>query len=119
MIKIYTNLENYQYDLHALFKAFYPEQEVQVYGEGALNEQENDSRRVIIHFYERRIEAVFDIDGKKKYTNIYKDDTNVTKIKQKLSVYEDLCDYTGRTLPWGGLTGIRPTKLSMGMLSEG
>ena len=119
MITIYTNRENYQYDLHALFKAFYPEQEVQVYGEDALDEQDCGSSQVIIHFYERRIEAVFDIDGKKEYTNIYKDDTSVTKIKQKLSVYEDLCDYTGRTLPWGGLTGIRPTKLSMGMLTEG
>ena len=32
MIRIYTNRENYQYDLHALFKAFYPEQEVRAYG---------------------------------------------------------------------------------------
>ena len=34
-------------------------------------------------------------------------------------IYYDLCDYTGKTLPWGNLTGIRPTKLAMGMLAEG
>lgn len=119
MIKIYTNRENYQYDLHAMFKAFYPEHEVQVYAEHMQNEQESGERRVFIHFDERRIESEFDIEGKKQYTNIYKNDTNVTKEKLKLSVYEDLCDYTGRTLPWGNLTGIRPTKLPMGMLAEG
>ena len=118
MIKIYTNRENYQYDLHALFKAFYPEQEVRVYGEDAQAVLGDGDRRAAIHFEDRRIEAVFDIEGEKHYTNVYKDDTCVTKKRLKLSVYEDLCDYTGRTLPWGNLTGIRPTKLAMGMLSE-
>ena len=119
MIKIYTNRENYQYDLHAMFKAFYPEQEVRVYGESVPDEKESGIGRVVIYFYERKIEAVFDIDREKQYTNIYKNDTSVTKERLKLSVYEDLCDYTGRTLPWGNLTGIRPTKLPMGMLAEG
>ena len=34
MIKIYTNKESFQYDLHSLIKAFYPEQEVKVIPEG-------------------------------------------------------------------------------------
>lgn len=119
MIKIYTNLENYQYDLHALFKAFYPEQEVRIYAESMIDGQEDDSKQVIIHFYEKKIEAVFDIDEKKRYIHSFENDTSVTKVQQKLFVYEDLCEYTGRTLPWGSLTGIRPTKLSMGMLSKG
>ena len=49
----------------------------------------------------------------------YKNDTDVIKKECKLSIYQDLCDYTGKTLPWGNLTGIRPTKLAMGMLAEG
>lgn len=32
MIQVYTNKENYQYDLNALIKAFYPEHEVRVSG---------------------------------------------------------------------------------------
>ena len=72
MIKIYTNRENYQYDLHAMFKAFYPEQEVRVYGESEPDEKESGISRVVIYFYERKIEAVFDIDREKQYTNIYK-----------------------------------------------
>ena len=119
MIKIYTNREHYQYDLHALFKAFYPEHEVRVYGLCGQGEREDGEARAVLIFDDSKIEAVFDIDGEKEYTNIYKNDTCVTKNAHKLSVYHDLCDYTGRTLPWGNLTGIRPTKLSMGMLAEG
>ncbi len=44
MIKIYTNREQYQYDLHALFKAFYPEQEVRVYGLCGQGEREEIGR---------------------------------------------------------------------------
>ena len=41
------------------------------------------------------------------------------KNDHKLALYHILCDYTGKKLPWGNLTGIRPTKLPMGMLYEG
>lgn len=37
----------------------------------------------------------------------------------KLSLYQLLVRNTGRSLPWGNLTGIRPVKLAMGMLEQG
>lgn len=37
----------------------------------------------------------------------------------KYALYEVLVKLTGRTLPWGNLTGIRPAKLVMGMLESG
>lgn len=37
----------------------------------------------------------------------------------KRAVYELLSEITGKTLPWGTLTGIRPTKIPLGLLSEG
>ena len=30
-----------------------------------------------------------------------------------------LCAYTGQTLPWGTLTGIRPAKIAMGLIEQG
>ncbi len=63
--------------------------------------------------------VILDIDVRKEYVHTYKNDTDVIKKECKLSIYQDLCDYTGKTLPWGNLTGIRPTKLAMGMLAEG
>ena len=38
-------------------------------------------------------------------------------IKQLL--YEMLCERTGRTMPWGSLSGIRPTKIALTCLEEG
>lgn len=119
MINVYTNRENYQYDLHALLKSFYPEHDVRVYNESEQNSQEDDGCKVIIRLLDDKMELVLDIDNRKEYTHTYKNDTNTAKNNYKLSLYYDLCDYTGKTLPWGNLTGIRPTKLSMGMLAEG
>lgn len=122
MIKVYTNKENYHNDIHSLIKAFYSEQEVKIYDVNLLDQEELYSL-VIVQFFANRLEVFFDIklngNDKKRYTNVYKNDISVTKDTYKLSFYEDLCDYTGKTLPWGNLTGIRPTKLSMGMLAEG
>lgn len=33
--------------------------------------------------------------------------------------YQSLCKETGTTLPWGNLTGIRPTKIAMTMMEHG
>ena len=35
------------------------------------------------------------------------------------AVYELMVEYTGRTLPWGFLTGVRPTKIALEMLENG
>lgn len=116
MIYVYTNRENYQYDLHALLKSFYPEHDVRVYGENVPKEGD---RKVVIRLLEDKMEVVLEIDTRKEYAHTYETAVEVTKNDYKLSLYYDLCDYTGKTLPWGNLTGIRPTKLIMGMLEEG
>ena len=41
------------------------------------------------------------------------------KDRLKYCLYRLLVWQTGRTLPWGSLTGIRPAKLAMGMLEQG
>lgn len=37
----------------------------------------------------------------------------------KLAVYKSLCEHFGKTMPWGALTGIRPTKLAYSELENG
>ena len=37
----------------------------------------------------------------------------------KRFLYRTLSEYTGKMLPWGSLTGIRPTKIAYGMLDQG
>ena len=41
------------------------------------------------------------------------------KTAAKHLLYGMLCDYTGKTMPWGELIGIRPTKIAMARLREG
>lgn len=42
-----------------------------------------------------------------------------TKNRLKQRLYQLLEEFSGKTLPWGTLTGIRPTKIPMAMLEEG
>ncbi|MBR0090111.1 MAG: coproporphyrinogen dehydrogenase HemZ, partial [Lachnospiraceae bacterium] len=48
-------------------------------------------------------------------------DASVTTPKNllKQALYGLLCNETGRELPWGALTGIRPTKIATQMLTDG
>ncbi|MCI7276484.1 MAG: coproporphyrinogen dehydrogenase HemZ [Lachnospiraceae bacterium] len=47
------------------------------------------------------------------------EDRRQTKTDLKIELYHLLSEQTGQELPWGTLTGIRPTKLPMAMLEEG
>lgn len=93
MINIYTNKENYQYDLHALMKSFYPEHDVRVYAETERNEHQDSDSHVTVHLFDNGMNVVLDIEGRKEYVHTYKNDTDVTKKECKLSIYQDLCDY--------------------------
>ncbi len=46
-------------------------------------------------------------------------DRKETKNLLKRCLYHLLSEYTGQELPWGTLTGIRPTKIAMNMLEQG
>ena len=46
-------------------------------------------------------------------------DRGDTKNRLKRCLYRMLSEYSGRTLPWGTLTGIRPTKIAMSRLENG
>lgn len=47
------------------------------------------------------------------------EDRIARKNDMKCRLYRQLVQETGHELPWGTLTGIRPTKLAMGFLEEG
>lgn len=46
-------------------------------------------------------------------------DRTETKNELKQNFYQILSEITGKKLPWGTLTGIRPTKIPMKFLEEG
>jgi oxygen-independent coproporphyrinogen-3 oxidase len=96
---IYIKEDRFQYDIHSLYKAFYPGDEVRVIvGEkGLVPEKETD------------------ISPSDEISVI---DVNKTKNELKKEIYLDLSKKTGKLLPWGDLTGIRPTRIAMNLLEE-
>ncbi|MBR3483310.1 MAG: coproporphyrinogen dehydrogenase HemZ [Lachnospiraceae bacterium] len=132
MLTLKINREENEYDLYALVTSFYPEQGIKVVIEDNESvRSDNDeisgdagsntiyasltpekSDKGFIHFSSGEIlekDATFPFKTDEE-------DPNAVKRQWKLFLYDSLAEYTGRTLPWGALTGVRPTKLIMGML---
>lgn len=67
-----------------------------------------------------------DNDCKEKKEEIYKGirfsdylNRSVYKNELKICLYEILSEVTGKNLPWGTLTGIRPTKIAKNLIDKG
>ena len=126
-IAINVNQAGFEYDIHSLVKAFYPACDVKVFiGDENAESSGAGLPDLNIHFTEEAvlISLIGEEDGtasfacKKIETS---EDMPRPEIKNRLKqlVYQTLSDYTGKHLPWGTLTGIRPTKIPMTMLEEG
>ena len=124
MIKVDTNKAQFEYDIHSLVKAFYPEQTVKVITPDTVIRRNTSVTGDVEGETEEKIQLSFQEDavslvlGDKEFTW---DGQTEGKYKDafKAFLYTSLCEHTGKKLPWGNLTGIRPTKIAMGMLEEG
>ena len=141
MIFVQLNQDNFAYDIHSLVKAFYPSENVfvctvpkagaepvrlliQVHyrpGEISIQLQEPESME------QQAMESQELQEAERKSWYLLQDtvfsvddsDRIQTKNLIKQHIYMMLSAYTGKTLPWGTLTGIRPTKIAMTMLEGG
>lgn len=127
LLSVTVNKEGYEYDIHSLVKAFYPAQDVKVFaGEGEKESSSEGLPDLDICFREKAV-LISVIDGEKKEPSFeclkieVSEDMPRPEVKNRLKqlIYTALSKYTGRELPWGTLTGIRPTKIPMSMLEEG
>lgn len=97
---IYIKEDKYQYDIHSLFKAFYPDEDVRVIvGEKGFNAEKEK-----------------DVSPEDEISFI---DVDKSKNDLKKDIYLTLSEKTGKILPWGDLTGIRPTRIAMNLVDEG
>ena len=144
MYKIGILFENreFEHDVYELIKAFYPEAEIHtLYEDDEAEydlrfrvERENDN---YIIKYERAENLPNQETEKKGATTaeVITDETTgenaecgikdahalrkENKDSIKYALYQLLVKLTGKNLPWGNLTGIRPAKLAMGMIESG
>ena len=121
MITIELNESNFEYDIHSLVKAFYPEHDVLV-KEGSREDFPESMFHMRVAYDENEISIAFEQDGAEVLSGTVRvrpEDRKETKNQLKQRLYELLSEYSGQNLPWGTLTGIRPTKIPMAMLEEG
>ena len=152
MITVQLNEPDFEYDIHSLVKAFYPQHDVLVkaipweeFPESVFHLVVNYDRKnhmIDFKFYEREQQETQEDDNVTKEENetalqnrengaaeekvtlggsVLVDfaDRKKTKNELKQQLYYLLTLYAGKTLPWGTLTGIRPTKIPMELLEEG
>lgn len=132
MFTVEINETNFEYDVHSIVKAFYPEEEVKVLTpETAADKKEVllAAVRLSILLTEQGAELCFGKEPERKavQTFVWEKKENLSEAEAKKDykdsfkrfLYTALSEQTGKKLPWGNLTGIRPTKIAMGMLEEG
>lgn len=148
---IKSNKAQYEYDIHALVKAFYPEWELKILTPESVVKDRKiwDIDPVMeLDFDEREVKFIIYSDGFSVmnhdqtcdglHNSNNKDESAYVKVPHvytwrntdtvepgeyknefKRFLYTALQEETGISLPWGNLTGIRPTKIAMTMLENG
>ena len=118
MLGILLNDASYEQDIRELLMAFYP-------GESFAHEKKDD-----VAFY---VEGIYEEDSggfslkiwdqgclaDEKSFGVRYENRLETKTAIKRELYGMLHNRTKKTLPWGTLTGIRPTKIALTRLEQG
>ncbi|MBR1770780.1 MAG: coproporphyrinogen dehydrogenase HemZ [Lachnospiraceae bacterium] len=130
MILVELNKANYEYDVNSLVRAFYPGEQTTI-----LTPESTDQRRqqadsdaaacaergeAVLQMRMELSEDAAQVQlGERVFNWEYKENALDYKHDFKRFLYSALREFTGKTLPWGSLIGIRPTKIAYGMLDEG
>ncbi len=137
MICVTVNQDLYRYEINAMFRAFWPEQEVQVILEGGQIRRKSERpvilfEAAIVYAPDRLTLTIPENAGLLTFTPlpeectefgdgaaVFDEKSHALKTALKHLLYRALSQVTGKSLPWGELIGIRPTKLAMEILEEG
>ena len=121
-----SNRAQYEYDIHSLVKAFYPAWELKVLTpESVVKDRKIWEIEPVmkLEFGEKEVKFLIQDKGKDSHIYIWSHEGQVDasefKDAFKRFLYTSLREETGISLPWGNLTGIRPTKIAMTMLENG
>ncbi len=140
MIGILLNDNGYEQDIRELLMAFYPgetfvheeqddQEHVRFYAEGEVNQERQVFSLSLrfpgaFRFYvpedlEPEVRKEWEAASESTEISVDYEDRFETKNRIKRRLYVLLMGETGKQLPWGTLTGIRPTKIAMTKLAEG
>lgn len=132
-MRISTNCEDYFYDFFQQIRPFLPNAEIVLADE---ENAENSDEFELVHYLEKDGKVCTNFvtiskfqfeDGTKKKINqstfCREDKLNDTSEKYvkntcKLAIYTAMSEYFGVKMPWGALTGVRPTKIALNYYDE-
>ena len=131
----------FEHDIYELIRAFYPESEItsfyqiEEHNSDLFFQIEKQDESCMIRYKNAEHTGVTSaefIEGQSSDALISCGDESDPEYKAaahairkerkdlvKTALYKVLVKLTGRTLPWGNLTGIRPAKLAMGLIEDG
>lgn len=132
MIYIKMLGEDYEQDIRPLVKAFYPEEELNIVHEdipfAEPDDMSSDSfmgrlilrlepNRFFLSFWDGETELSAEEDFARHIEGTYQNegtpDRRMYRNYLHRKLYRMLSEATGKELPWGTLTGVRPTKLAL------
>lgn len=133
MIYLYQNKREYDYDVRAIALAFFEREKIvelscEDYEKRSTGGEEDADTPVgpllflKLDFGDCRISGSLSDSGDHRvYRQLACDYSDHARCRNEVSrfLYLLFSDFTGRRLPWGMLTGIRPTKIVMKWLEEG
>lgn len=141
MIVANLKVDKYKYDIHSLIKAFYPAQDIKMIVEGEPedhsdqgqieididNNEENGvlSMRIIhpdkdiVSMDIKCLKGNFGDNNTDGFMSDGQEQLQTPKNAMKQLIYLMLSKETDTELPWGTLTGIRPTKIAMKVIENG
>lgn len=117
MLAVKLNKENYEYDIQALIKSFYPEESLRIITPASRDQEICEQEQAWIIRIDEPTARLQLADREILWQ--HEETEGAFKDCFKRFFYRTLVEITGKELPWGNLTGIRPTKLAYAMLEEG
>ena len=133
MISIILNRREFEHDTYDLIKAYFSEEKLIVTEDGIIDiEGMKKANRLamedeLLYTFELEVnEESIKLDIKTEGESICQKQENFLTQEKKLNrnqykrfLYHALSKITGRELPWGTLTGVRPTKIVLNQLEAG
>lgn len=114
MIYMSINTHDYENDVRVMIGAFYPGEKI------VIEDNEQCTMKVLVHVEGAHIKGKVTTDSDIAF-DVYSisDVAGTVRNHLKRELYSIFSKLTGKELPWGTLTGIRPIKIPVSLIEQG
>ena len=118
-MKITTNYEKISNEIFNVCHLFYPDEKLNDSEPFVTHKMTTDKNIITNEFTVKNGDDIFSLTEKKEFkpTNDALEDQRQLKRFAKLTLYKLFSSHFNKNMPWGSLTGIRPTKIGYDLLN--